>query len=253
MLEVTNLSAGYGKKEILHGINAVFESGKLSVLIGPNGCGKSTLFKAITGLIPRTSGDVTVNQTSVFSLSRNEIAKRITYLSQSNGIPDMTVEQLVLHGRFPYLSYPRRYKVSDRTFARDAIEKMELAEHAQEPISSLSGGMRQKAYIARALVQNTPYILLDEPTTYLDLPHQLSLMHTLRQLATEGRGIVCVMHDLALALSFADSVAVLQNGILRAQDSPQRLVESELLKEVFGVSVQHENEQYHCHFKEFHS
>lgn len=244
MLKVTNLCAGYGKNEILHGVDAVFETGKLNVLIGPNGSGKSTLLKAMLGLIPTTYGEVTLQKSAVLSLSRNEIAKRITFLAQSNATPDMTVEAFVLHGRFPYLGYLSRYSANDRALARAAIEKMELAEKANEPLSSLSGGMKQKAYIARALTQDTEYILLDEPTTYLDVAHQISLMQILRGLANEGRGIVCVMHDLPLAFTFADSVAVLENGRLCMQDTPGAVCESAILKSVFGTNVVFENEQY---------
>ena len=244
MLEIKNLYTGYGKKEILHDVSAVFETGKLNVVIGPNGCGKSTLLKAMLRLIPSWSGEITVSGELLATLSRNEIAKRITFLAQSSATPDMTVEQLVLHGRFPYLGYPRRYKATDREIARSAIEKMGLTEQAHEPIASLSGGMKQKAYIARALVQNTEYILLDEPTTYLDVAHQVALMQTLRELANAGRGIVCVMHDLPLALSFADSVALLQDGRIRAFDSPQNVCNTEILNDIFGISVEYENGQY---------
>lgn len=244
MLKLKNLCAGYGKTEILHSASAVFERGKLSVLIGPNGSGKSTLLKAVLGLIPHTSGTVSLQETPISDLSRNEIAKRITFLAQSNAPPDMTVEEFVLHGRFPYLGYPARYKASDREIARAAIKKMELENKSCEPIAALSGGMKQNAYIARALTQDTDFILFDEPTTYLDVAHQISLMQTLRQLAGEGRGIVCVMHDLPLALTFADSVAVLQNGTLLLQNTPQHVCDSNLLKEVFGARVVYENEQY---------
>ena len=121
---------------------------------------------------------------------------------------------------------------------------MGLAEKASEPITALSGGMKQNAYLARALTQNTSFILLDEPTTYLDVSRQIHLMQTLRQLARDGRGIVCVMHDLALALSFADSVAVLESGKLLMQNSPQFVCQSEILKTVFKTRVMFENGQY---------
>ena len=188
MLDVCGLTAGYGKKEVLHHLSVSLEAGKLTAIIGPNGCGKSTLLKAVLGLIPRAEGEVVLDGVSFSTLRRQEIARRIAYLAQGASIPDMIVEELVLRGRFPYLSYPRGYTQKDRELARLAMERVGIAALAREPMSALSGGLRQTAYIAMALAQGTDSILLDEPTTYLDVAHQLALMKLLRQLSAEGRG-----------------------------------------------------------------
>lgn len=244
MIELKNLTAGYPKKEVLHGISVSFEKGRLTSIIGPNGCGKSTLLKATLGIIRGYDGEVTVDGVSTSELTRKELAKRIAYLSQGKTVPDMTVGQMVLHGRFPHLSYPRRYGRRDREIADEAMERMGISELADEPMSSLSGGMRQKAYIAMALAQDTEYIILDEPTTYLDITHQLRLMKILRGLAEDGKGIIAVMHDLPVAFSFSDTVTVMQDGIVKGVGAPREISESKMIKDIFGVGLHREGDEY---------
>lgn len=237
MLELRNVCAAYGSEEILHGISASFRAGQLISIVGPNGSGKSTLLKTMLGLIPASGGEILLDGAALESLGRPAIARRVAYLAQGKGSADMTVGQLVLHGRFSHLRYPRIYRDADRRMAAAAMEKMGLTALADRPLSTLSGGMRQKAYIAMALAQETAYILLDEPATYLDITHQLELMRLLRALADSGRGIVAVMHDLPLALSFSHSVAVLAGGNLRKIASPEEICASGILEDVFGVAV----------------
>lgn len=239
MLELKNIRAGYGKKQILKGASLTVPKGKLVTVIGPNGSGKSTLFKAAAGIIPTLSGEVLIDGVNARNLSRSETAKKIAYLAQGKSVPDMTVFQLVLHGRFPHLSYPRRYTENDKKLALEAIEKTGLAERAESPISSLSGGMRQNAYIAMALAQNTDYILLDEPTTYLDIFHQLSLMKNLRELVREGKGVAAVLHDLPLAFAFSDIIAVLNGGEITACGEPLKICESGIISGVFGTKLKY--------------
>ena len=160
----------------------------------------------------------------------------------------MTVAELVLHGRFPHTGALGRYSLKDREIAQDAIEKMGLTESADQPLSTLSGGMKQNASIAMALAQNAKYILLDEPTTYLDISHQLELMKTLKQLTANGHGVVCVMHDLPLSLSFADSLAVLCDQKLAFSGTPKQAVESDVLEKVFGVAIEETEQRYHYRY-----
>ena len=213
------------------------EKGKLTSIIGVNGCGKSTLLKAILGILPLSGGEIFIDGENLLTISRNEIAKKIAYLSQGKNIPDMTVEQMVLHGRFPYLSYPRRYSSHDREVAIKAMETVGVAEFAHKPLYSLSGGMRQNAYIAMALAQDTDYILLDEPTTYLDIAHQLELMRLLKQLSDNGKGIVTVMHDLPLAFDFSDTLTVMNNGGIIACGTPSELCNLPIIEDIFGVKI----------------
>lgn len=237
MLELNRISAGYGKQTVLNDVSAFFEKGKLTSIIGVNGCGKSTLLKAILGILPLSGGEITVDGENLLTMSRNEIAKKIAYFSQGKNTPDMTVEQMVLHGRFPYLSYPRRYSSHDREVSIKAMEIVGVAEFAHKPLYSLSGGMRQNAYIAMALAQDTDYILLDEPTTYLDIAHQLELMRLLKQLSDNGKGIVTVMHDLPLAFDFSDTLTVMNNGGIIAYGTPSEICESHIVEDIFGVKI----------------
>lgn len=242
MIEVKNLSAGYGKNTVLSDISASFEKGKLTCIIGMNGCGKSTLLKAVLGLIPASKGEITVDGCLLSAMTRAETARKIAYLAQGKSTPDMTVGQLVLHGRFPHLQYPRRYSKQDRELACAAMEQMGIADLAEKPLETLSGGMRQNAYIAMALAQSTDYILLDEPTTYLDITHQLALMKRLRALADIGKGVVTVMHDLQLAMTFSDRVILLNDGKIVAEDTPEQICVHDAIEHIFGVQVTRSND-----------
>ena len=249
MLELKNISVGYGSKSVLDGVTASFEKGKLTSIIGINGCGKSTLLKATLGILPPSNGEVVIDGSNVGELSRNDIAKKIAYLAQGRNTPDMTVGQMVLHGRFPYLSYPRRYKEIDREIARKAMETVGISHLADKPLGELSGGMRQSAYIAMALAQDTDYILLDEPTAHLDIAHQLDLMRILRRLADSGKGIITVMHDLPLAFDFSDELAVIHNGNLEKKATPTDICGLPIIKEIFGIRIERmENDQFYYQF-----
>ena len=243
MLELKNLSVGYGKETILDDVTVSFEKGKLTSLIGVNGCGKSTLLKAVLGIIPIARGTVSADGTVLSSLKRTEIAKKISYLGQENGIPDMTVMQLVLHGRFPYLSYPRRYTSRDLEIARLAMEEVGIEALADKPLHTLSGGMRRIAYIAMSLAQNTDYILLDEPTTYLDIAHRLELMRILRRLADSGRGVLAVMHELPMAFDFSDEIALLHSKTSVMRGAPLQISGSPLIRSAFGVAIKYSEQE----------
>ncbi|MGI6196171.1 MAG: ABC transporter ATP-binding protein [Eubacteriales bacterium] len=237
MIELSHISTGYGIKIILNDVSVAFEKGKLTSIIGANGCGKSTLLKTILGILPSKSGNITIDGTRLKEMSRNDIARRIAYLSQEKNTPDMTVEQLVLHGRFPHLSYPRRYTDQDRVIAVGVMEQMGIVEYAHKPLYSLSGGMKQNSYIAMALAQETDYILLDEPTTYLDIAHQLELMKILRSLADSGKGIVAVMHDLPMAFTFSDKIILINDGRIVDDERPEKIYERNIIDKVFGIAL----------------
>lgn len=238
MLELVNICAGYGKKEILKDVSLSLETGKITCIIGPNGSGKSTLLRVLLGSLPVSEGSVLLDDRAVTAMSQTEFARKVAYLPQGRAVPEMTVEQLVLHGRFPYLSYPRQYRKQDREMAVQAMERMQIEVLAQQKLSELSGGMRQSAYIAMALAQNTEYILLDEPTTYLDIANQMQLMDTCRKLSDEGKGIVMVLHDLVLAVEHADRLIVLEAGKVRAQGEPKTLCASGILDSIYGIRLQ---------------
>ena len=237
MLKINGICAGYGARQVLFDVSAALGRGELVSVIGPNGCGKSTFLRAAAGLIKTTDGEIFVDTAPLNTLSRNETAKRIAYLPQGKSTPDMTVEQMVLHGRFPYLAYPRRYSATDRRIALEAMRTVGIDGEAKDPLCTLSGGMRQKAYIAMALAQDTDYVLLDEPTTYLDAAHQISLMGTLRDLAKNGKGVAVVLHDIPLALGYSDKVLVMSEGRAVAFGTPDDVLRSGLIERIFGISV----------------
>ena len=248
MIDVKIQTAGYEKAEILKNLSVCFEKGKLTSLIGPNGCGKSTLLKSILGIIPKAQGEIVVDGQNTSLLKRKEIARKIAYLSQGKNVPDMTVGQMVMHGRFPHLSYPRIYSANDREIAHDAMRKVGIEKYSDRSISSLSGGMRQNAYIAMALAQDTDYILLDEPTTYLDISHGVELMKILRELADSGKGIVAVTHDLPLSFTFSDSIVVMSDGQIVAKGTPAEIGSSDIIKNIFGIQLNFKNNEYYYGF-----
>ena len=249
MIELKNICAGYGGNSVIKNISLNLSKGELISVIGANGSGKSTLLKTTVGIIAPSSGEIRVDNIPAADLSRRDIAKRISYLAQGRRVADMTVEQMVLHGRFPHLKYPRRYSEKDREIAAEALKKMGISDLSERPIPSLSGGTRQKAYIAMALVQDTDYILLDEPTAYLDISAQLELMKILRALADNGKCVVTVMHDLPLAFSCSSRIAVLKNGETAICDAPENVCKSGIIQEIFGVEMHYCRAENYYHYK----
>lgn len=235
MLEARNLSAGYPGRAVLAGVSLAARPGRVLALLGPNGCGKSTLLRTMAGLLPPLGGEVLLDGRRDYS--PRQAARRIAYLPQSRTAPNITVRRLVLHGRFPYLSYPRRYGREDYEAVDRALAAADALDLADRPLPELSGGQRQKAYLAMALAQETEAILMDEPTTFLDIRHQLEVLALVRRLAEEGRGVVLALHDLCLALTAADDVAVLGEGRLLALGGPEAVYQSKVLERVMGVRL----------------
>ena len=237
MIQLSHVTAGYGGPPVVQDVTLDLTPGEVLVLLGPNGCGKSTLLRTIAGLQPLSSGEVLVDGISAAGLSRRQLAQKITYLPQSRSVPNITAYRMVLHGRFPYLSYPRRYRPQDHAAAKKALEQADAWDLAGLPVQTLSGGQRQKVYLAMALAQDTQTILMDEPTTYLDIQHQLDLMRFSQTLAGEGKAVVLVLHDLCLALRFAHRGAVMAGGRLLQTGTPDELFSSGTLKTTFPTPL----------------
>lgn len=236
MLEIRSLSAGYSGHPVLKNVSLSIPAGKVTILAGPNGCGKSTLLKAVTGILPHT-GRILLDGRDLTSLPSRELAQAIAFLPQNRPVPEITAGRLVLHGRFPYLSYPRRYRREDNAAAEAAMARLGILDLKDRELTSLSGGQRQKVYLAMVLAQETAVVLLDEPNTYLDIAHQLQLMTLARLLAAEGKAVVLVLHDLAMALETADHLAVMENGTLLCQGDAETVFASGALRQAFGVAV----------------
>lgn len=237
MLELQGVCAGYNGQERLHQINAVFRRSCVSMLLGPNGCGKSTLLKTAGGLLSPMAGQVLLDGVPLPQLERRELARCVAYLPQNREVSRISVRRLVLHGRFPYLGYPRRYRPSDLEAAERAMEWVGISRLAERMLPELSGGERQKAYLAMALAQETDLILLDEPTTYLDVSYQLELMSLVRRLRDQGKAVVMVLHDLNQALRWGDQVTLLSQGQVVGAGTPEELYNSGRLQEIFQVKM----------------
>lgn len=237
MMQLSDIRAGYAGREVLHGVSLAFRAGQVTALVGPNGSGKSTLLRCCARLLPY-EGALLAAGRDARGCSPKEYARLAAYLPQSRPVPGLLAKTMVLHGRFAYLSYPRRYAPADRAAVAAALEKTGAAALADKSMASLSGGERQRVYIAMALAQDTPILLLDEPTANLDIANQLQLMRLARQLAAEGKTVVMVLHELNLALRFADRVALLENGAVRAEGAPDGIAGCGALEQVFGVCAQ---------------
>ena len=237
MIELRNLTGGYGAGPVLSGVNLELRPGEVLVLAGPNGCGKSTLIRTVLGMQPVLGGEIRVDDVRLNDLTNRQIAQKMTYLAQSRNVPNITAYRMVLHGRFPYLSYPRTYREEDRRIALEALERTGVLELADRPMNQLSGGQRQSVYLAMALAQDTQTVFLDEPTTYLDVRSQLDVMNMARTLAQQGKAVVLVLHDLCLAMRSADRVAVLGEGRLHCAGTPEDVFEGGVLDRVFGIPV----------------
>ncbi len=237
MVETVNISAGYGKREVLHGVDFYAGKGEITTLIGTNGSGKSTLLRVLPGFLPVLSGDVKIDGISLKTLSRYALARKIAYLPQGKNTPDISAERMVLHGRFPYLHYPRKYGAADYRIAEEAMGQMGISEFACRQMSELSGGMRQKVYIAMALAQQAEIIVMDEPTTYLDIGQQLKFAQMLRRLSKDGKTIILVLHDILLALKLSDRIAALRDGRILKCGTPEEIRQSDIMEELYGVTV----------------
>ena len=237
MLKIQNLTASYSGADAVKGVTFTVPKEKLTVILGPNGCGKSTLLKCLCGIHTPTAGSAELDGVDLLTLPRRDLARKVSYLAQSRAVPDITVERMVLHGRFPYLAYPRRYRREDVAAARAAMEQMGLSDLAHTPLANLSGGQRQKVYIAMALAQDTPLILMDEPTTYLDIRHQLHLMQEVSALKAKGKTALMVLHDLPHAFAAADKLVVMEGGRPVAEGTPGEVLASGCIERVFGVKL----------------
>lgn len=244
MIRFDGLRAGYDGVERLHGVSCDLPKGQLTALIGPNGCGKSTLLKCAAGIVKPFGGLVSLSSRPYSEFDRRELARSVAYMPQSRTAPEMTVAQLAAHGRYPHQKWGRSLTAADREIIENSLIRAGVDGLADRVAASLSGGERQRAYLAMMLAQQTEVLLLDEPTTYLDLGGQFALMDMLLELRSEGKTVVTVLHDLALALECADHVLLMCDGRLVQTGAPEEIFASGSLGEVFGVEVDRIGERY---------
>lgn len=237
MIDINGLSVCYGEMNVITDISLTFPAGSLTCIIGPNGCGKTTLLKAAAGLIPISNGSVTINNKPIVTMKGTERAKRIAYLPQSRPVPDMTVLTMIRHGRFPHMGFARKLTKADNEAVEAAIELTSTKLFLDKLVAELSGGERQRVYIAMAIAQGADTMLLDEPAAGLDLRYQVELMQIVDRLHKQGKTIVMVTHDLPLAFSAAERVCLLNGGRLLRCAEPEDSQLQVLLPEVFGYAL----------------
>lgn len=238
-LSVHNLSITVNKNEILKNISISFREGKRTAIIGPNGCGKSTLLRAVSGLSRDYTGEVLLDGAEMKKLPRRAIAEKLAILPQGVSAPaDLTVKDLVAYGRFPYRSLFKSAAKEDAEIVAQAMEKMRVSHLQSRLVATLSGGERQRAWIAMALAQQPQILLLDEPTTYLDIAHQLEIMQIITELnAQENMTVIMVIHDINHARLYADDVVIIKNKGVFAGGCPAEIITPPNLAEVFGVEA----------------
>ena len=237
MIEIRNLCVDYKEGRAIDNLNLDIQSGKLTVLAAPNGGGKSTLLKTICGLIEKTEGSILIDGKDTAAMSRQERAKKTAYMLQTRNTPNIQAKRMVLHGRFPYLSYPRKYGKKDYEIAAEAMEKADVQKLADSFLPELSGGERQRVYLAMTLAQDTEIVLMDEPMNFLDVKHQLELLELAKNLAAEGRTVVMVIHDIRIAMQEADELVILNGGSLAAAGTPDEILKAGIIKKVFGADI----------------
>ena len=242
MLELVaqDLSLAYQGNTIIQDLSLTIPAEKITVLVGANGCGKSTLLKGLARLLKPTSGGVYLDGKSILNRSTKSVARQLGLLPQSPISPEgLTVKDLVSQGRYPYQDWRQQWSIQDRQIVREALEMTDLVSLSDRPLDTLSGGQRQRAWIAMSLAQNTKILLLDEPTTFLDLAHQMEVLDLLYRLnQQQGRTIVMVLHDLDRACRYADYLVAIKAGRVFAAGTPAEIVTTELVEAVFNLKCQ---------------
>lgn len=239
ILQAQQLDIGYGATRIVQDLSFSPPPGKVTALIGPNGCGKSTLLKAFARILTPQAGSLSLDGKAYSDLSARDLARKVAFLPQVLPIPEgVSVRQLVAYGRSPHNSLWGRLSGADQHSVEQALQRMELETLADRPLSDLSGGQRQRAWLAMILAQDAAIVLLDEPTTYLDISHQVELLDLMRALSAEGKTVITVLHDINQACRYADHLAVMQAGRLVASGAPGDVLNAELVCRVFDVQVQ---------------
>jgi iron complex transport system ATP-binding protein len=233
------LIAGYGAEPVLDGVDLVIPDGQVTVLIGPNGCGKSTLLKALARVLPIQGGMALLDGKDIHKRPTREVAAKLGLLPQGPVTPEgLTVRELVCQGRFPHQSLLRQWSQKDEEAVSAAMATADITDFADRLVDSLSGGQRQRCWIAMVLAQQTDFILLDEPTTFLDLKVQVDLMDLLADLAHEaGRTLIIVLHELSLAAAYADYLVMMKDGQVVHAGQPVNIFTANRLKEVFDLDA----------------
>lgn len=235
-LHVEGASIGYDKRIISEGLSVSIPNRSLTVIVGPNACGKSTLLRGLSRLLRPSAGRIVLDGADIQSYKTREVARRIGYLPQTSIAPDgITVADLVARGRYPHQGFIRSWTEDDEQAVMGAMNAAAVTELSGRLVDELSGGQRQRAWVAMALAQQTDTLLLDEPTTFLDITHQIELMELFTDLNHVGHTLVAVLHDLNHAARFGTHLIAMKDGAVVAEGAPSEIVTAELVEEVFGL------------------
>lgn len=237
LYQAEHIVAGYDNKTVIHGVSLAIPGNQISVIIGANACGKSTLLKTLARLIKPASGQITLDGKSIANIPSKQLARVVGLLPQSPIVPEgITVADLVGRGRFPHQSLFGGWTRKDYEAVAEAMRMMDITELANRNIDELSGGQRQRVWIAMALAQQADILFLDEPTTFLDITYQVEILDLLTELnRKQGTTIVMVLHDINLSARYADHIFALHQGKLVAEGVPSNVVTSSLIKQIFGL------------------
>jgi iron complex transport system ATP-binding protein len=238
-LRADAVSLGYDARTVVDGVTLDVPTGQVTVVVGPNGCGKSTLLRGLGRLLKPRGGSVLLDGEEIGSLPTREVARRLGLLPQQPIVPEgVSVLELVERGRHPHHGLFRTWGRADEEAVASALVRTDLVHLAAVPVDSLSGGQRQRVWLAMVLAQATPVLLLDEPTSFLDIAHQLDVLDLVRSLCDDsGTTVVMVLHDLAMAARYADHLVAMRDGRIVAEGSPAEVVTPEVIAEVFGVTA----------------
>lgn len=236
-LQAEHLTVGYDDRTIISGLDIAIDDAAVTTVIGPNGCGKSTLLRALSRLLPPSEGTVYLDGRDIHATPPRTVARTLGLLPQNPVAPDgLLVADLVARGRHPHQRWYRQASPADEAAVRWALEQTGTADLADRPVAALSGGQRQRVWIALTLAQETDLLLLDEPTTYLDLAHAVEVLDLVRRLRDDhGKTVVMVLHDLNLAARYSDSLVVMRDGAMVACGRPHEVMTEELLLRAFGL------------------
>ncbi|GGV39379.1 ABC transporter ATP-binding protein [Paenarthrobacter nicotinovorans] len=235
-LSAESVSLGYAGRTVSEALDVRIPDGGFTVIVGPNACGKSTLLRALSRLLEPTSGSVLLDGKSISSYGAKEVARRLGLLPQTSIAPDgITVADLVARGRYPHQKLLRQWSEADEAAVVQALEATNVEGLSGRLVDELSGGQRQRVWVAMVLAQQTPLLLLDEPTTFLDIAHQIELLELFRRLNGEGNTLVAVLHDLNHACRYATHLIAMKDGAVVAEGRPADVVTAELVEHVFGL------------------
>ncbi|WP_029150395.1 ABC transporter ATP-binding protein [Microbacterium indicum] len=235
-LQADHVTLGYDRRTVATNLSLAIPDGEFTVIVGPNGCGKSTLLRSFARLLKPEAGRIVLDGKAISSVPAKEAARRVGLLPQSSTAPDgITVSDLVGRGRYPHQTLFRQGSAGDRAAVDRAMERTGVSEFAGVRVDELSGGQRQRVWVAMALAQETPILLLDEPTTFLDIAHQIELLDLFARLHEEGSTVVAVLHDLNHAARYATHLVAMKDGVVAASGSPRDIVTPRLVEEVFGL------------------